>query len=115
MPKRLCKYDHHSSVGSRLAARQAGNQDAMTAIRRKRTAIVAKVEGSVALTPTSIVFILRVRAKAVTKPAAIPATVSRSACPTMVAPSRICITVVLYERYRCTVERKAKGSTCDEH
>jgi hypothetical protein len=51
----------------------------------------------------------------VTKPAAIPATVSRSACPTMVAPSRICITVVLYERYRCTVERKAKGSTCDEH
>jgi hypothetical protein len=44
----------------------------MAAITKKTTAIAAKVAGSVALTPTSMVVIPRVRANAAISPAATP-------------------------------------------
>ena len=67
-----------AAVGSRLAARHAGSHEAMAAIRKKIKAMLMKVAGSVGLTPTSMVVIARVRAKAAIRPAETPIAVRRS-------------------------------------
>jgi hypothetical protein len=51
-----------ATVGSRPAARAAGTQDAAPAISKKSAVIAAKVDGSVALIPTSMAVITRVNA-----------------------------------------------------
>src|ERR1035437_1457675 len=59
-------------VGSRPAARRAGSQHASMAIAKKSAATAAKVGGSVALTPTSMLVMTRVRANAAARPSTMP-------------------------------------------
>jgi len=63
-------------VGSSPDARRAGSPDAIMAMIRKSAAIDAKVIGSVALTPTSMLVIARVRPKEAATPIATPVAIS---------------------------------------
>src|ERR1019366_7246233 len=67
---------------SRPAARAAGTQDATTATSKKSTVMATNVDGSVALTPTNMLSIVRVRARAASTPMASPTAVRRSPWPT---------------------------------
>src|SRR5262249_13280614 len=70
-------------VVSSPAALRAGIQDAVAAIKRNSSAMLRNVAGSVGFTPTNIVVMARVSAKAAINPAAIPTAVNRRPCPTI--------------------------------
>jgi hypothetical protein len=74
---RLIHSSRKATVGSRPAARRAGSQDAMAVIAKKTTATAAKVGGSVAVTPTSMLVMARVNPSAAATPTATPTALSR--------------------------------------
>src|SRR5262249_27577153 len=70
-----CSYSFRSAVvGSNPAARRAGRNEASTAITRNSTATETNVSGSVGLTSTSMLAMMRVITNAPTRPIAIPIT-----------------------------------------
>src|SRR2546425_8038098 len=70
----LIRHSHLSaSIGSALAARRAGSQQAINATAASKIGTTTNVAGSVGPTPKSIVRRSRVRAQALDNPSAMPA------------------------------------------